>query len=281
MYALEINNLTVDFVRFRLDNITLNIKKGCITGLIGKNGAGKSTLIKTIMRQQDAQSGTILYDGMKFADAEEKILKSLACVYDLPDFSLIFTPKSLVKFYKGVYPDFDLEKYNELMEKFRLPHNVRISKFSFGMQKKLCIILALCRNADVLILDEPTSGIDPFDRNEIISLIQEYMLDENHTVIFSTHITEDLDKIADYIVMLDDGRITIDEEKDSLCQRFRLVSCDKMTAEFERCAIGVKQSAFGCTFLTKNTEISGKGITVKVPAVEENFVHLLEQGGKI
>ena len=216
MYALEINNLTVDFVRFKLDNINLNIRKGCITGLIGKNGAGKSTLIKTIMRQQNAQSGSILYDGLKFADAEEKILKSTVCVYDLPDFSLMFTPKSLVKFYKGVYPDFDMQKYNSLMEKFKLPHKLRISKYSFGMQKKLCIILALCRNAELLILDEPTSGIDPFDRNEIISLIQEYMLDENHTVIFSTHITEDLDKISDYIVMMDDGKITLAETKDDL-----------------------------------------------------------------
>ena len=184
------------------------------------------------MRQQDAQSGTILYNGVKFADAEESILRSVACVYDLPDFSLIFTPKSLAKFYKGVYPNFDTDKFNSLLGKFSLPHNLRVSKFSFGMQKKLCIILALCRNADILILDEPTSGIDPFDRNEIISLIQEYMLDENHTVIFSTHITEDLDKIADYIVMMDDGKITIDEEKDSLCQRFRIVNCDKMTQDF-------------------------------------------------
>lgn len=213
MYGLEIKNLTVDFIRFKLDNINLNVRKGCITGLIGRNGAGKSTLIKTIMRQQDAQSGSILYNGIKFADDEEKVLKSIVCVYDTPEFNLRLKPQKLVKIYKAVYPDFDMEKYNELMSKFSLPHDLRIGKYSCGMQKKYCIILALCRNADILILDEPTSGIDPFDRNEIVELIQDYMLDENHTVIFSTHITVDLDKIADYIVMMEDGKITLDGQR--------------------------------------------------------------------
>ncbi|MDE7439019.1 MAG: ABC transporter ATP-binding protein, partial [Clostridia bacterium] len=281
MYCLEIKNLTVDFIRFKLDNICLNIKKGCITGLIGRNGAGKSTLIKTIMRQQDAQSGSILYNGMRFADAEESILKSIVCVYDTPDFDVRLKPKKFVKLYSAVYRDFDMEKYNSLMTKFSLPHDLRISKYSYGMQKKFCIILALCRNAEILILDEPTSGIDPFDRNEIVSLIQEYMTDENHTVIFSTHITEDLDKIADYIVMMDNGRITIDEEKDTLCDKFRLVQCEALTPEMEWGAIGVKKSMFGYTFLTKNLNLSGDGIKVKVPTLEEIFVHLLENGGKL
>ncbi len=276
MYALQINNLVVDFGKFRLDGINLDIKKGCITGLIGRNGAGKSTLIKTIMRQQDAQSGSITYNGKRLSEDEENVFKSIVCVYDTPDFTLRVKPKSFVKLYKSVYPDFDTEKYNSLMAKFSLPHDMRIGKYSFGMQKKYCIILALCRNADILILDEPTAGIDPFDRNEIISLVQEYMLDENKTVLFSTHITEDLDKIADYIVMMDDGKITLDEPKDVLCEKYRLVQCGEMTPETEPYAIGVKKSMFGYTFLTKKIDISGEGITVKVPTVEEIFVHLLD-----
>ena len=281
MYGLEIKNLTVDLIRFKLDNINLNIRKGCITGLIGRNGAGKSTLIKTIMRQQDALSGSILYNGIKFADDEEKVLNNIVCVYDSPEFNLRVKPKNYVKLYNSIYKNFDIEKYNSLMEKFSLPHNLSLGKYSFGMQKKYCIILALCRNADILILDEPTSGIDPFDRNEIIGLIQEYMMDENHTVIFSTHITEDLDKIADYIVMLEDGKITVDASKDDLCDKFRLVQCDSLTPEMEWSAIGLKKSMFGYTFLTKNLNISGEGVKVKVPTIEEIFVHLLENGGRI
>lgn len=281
MYGLEIKNLTVDFKTFKLDNINLNIKKGCITGLIGRNGAGKSTLIKTIMRQQDAQSGSILYNGKRFAEDEEGILENIVCVYDAPDFSLMQKPKNFVKLYSAIYSGFDIDKYNALMEKFSLPHDMRLSKFSFGMKKKYCLILALCRKSEILILDEPTSGVDPFDRNEIVSLIQEYMMDENRTVLFSTHITEDLDKIADYIVMMQDGKITIDEPKETLTEKYRLVQCSEMTPDMERGAIGLKKGMFGYTFLTKDIGISGEGVIAKVPTVEEIFVHLLENGGRL
>ena len=281
MYGLEINNLTVDFGRFKIDSLNLNIRKGCITGLIGRNGAGKSTLIKTIMRQQDAQSGNILYNGKRFAEDEENILNNIVCVYDSPDFNILSKPKRLVKLYSSIYKNFDMRRYNQLMEKFRLPHDLRISKYSFGMQRKYCLILALCRNADILILDEPTSGIDPFDRSEVVGLIQEYMMDENHTVIFSTHITEDLDKIADYIVMMEDGKITLDEDKITLTEQYRLVQSENLTPEMEADAIGVQKSMFGYTFLTKNKEISGEGVKVKVPSIEEMFVHLLGNGGNL
>lgn len=275
MNGLEIYDLTVDFGSFKLDKINLNIKKGCITGLIGRNGAGKSTLIKTIMRQQDADCGHIIYNGQKFADNEIEILSNLACVFDTPHFSLAIKPKKMVKLYAAAYRKFDMDKYNALMEKFKLPSNKRLTKFSYGMQRKYCIILALCCNADVLILDEPTSGIDPFDRNEVVALIQDYMMDENHTVLFSTHITEDLDKIADYIVMMDDGKITLDEDKITLTERYRLVQCENMTEDMACSAIGVQKSMFGYTFLTQDKEICGEGVKVKIPTIEEMFVHLL------
>ena len=273
MSGIEIENLTVDFGNFRLDNINLNIRQGCITGLIGRNGAGKSTLIKTIMRQQKAQTGSILYNGKKFADAEVEILNSIACVFDTPIFNVNFKPTRLLKLYSNMYQKFDVELYMKLMGKFNLPHNLKFSKFSYGMQRKYCLILALCQHADILILDEPTSGVDPFDRNEVVGLIQEYLMNEQHTVLFSTHITEDLDKIADYIVMMDGGRIILDEEKDLLTERYRLVQCSVLTAEMEACAIGLRKSMFGYTLLTKNKNLSGEGVLVKVPTMEVIFVH--------
>ena len=174
-----------------------------------------------------------------------------------------------------MYEKFDAELYRQLMCKFRLPDNLKIRNFSYGMQKKYCLVVALCQHADILILDEPTSGIDPFDRNEVVGLIQEYLMKEEHTVLFSTHITEDLDKIADYIVMMDDGKITLDEEKDVLTEEFRLVQCGEMTEEMKACAIGVQKNMFGYVFLTRNKNISGEGVQVKVPTVEEIFVHTL------
>ncbi len=280
MYGLEIKDLTVDLGAFKLERLNLNIKKGCITGLIGRNGAGKSTLIKTLTRQQDAQSGSILYNGLKFNGNEAQVMNSLSCVYDAPHFNMALKPKKILKYYCSVYEGFDTERYHKLMEKFRLPEDMRISKYSFGMQRKYCIILALCRKSELLILDEPTSGIDPFDRNEIVSLIQDYLMDENHTVLFSTHITEDLDKIADYVVMFEDGKITLDDDKVTLTERYRLVQCDNMTAEMQSGAIGIKKNMFGYTFLTQDKEIAGEGVKTKIPTLEEIFVHMLGNGGE-
>jgi ABC-2 type transport system ATP-binding protein len=274
MNGLEISNLTVDFGKFKIDDLNLNIKAGAITGLIGRNGAGKTTLIKTIMRQVTAQGGNILYNGTNFYDNEVQVLSKIACVFDTPQFSLVAKPKGLLKVYQSYYPAFDTAKYLSLMEKFNLPHNVRISRFSMGMQRKYCLILALCQGADILILDEPTSGVDPFDRGEVVALIQEFMLDESKTVLFSTHITEDLDKIADYIVMMDNGRITLNEDKESLTERYRLVQTDCVTEEMKKDAIGITNSMFGYTFITTNKQLSGDNVKVKIPTMEELFVHI-------
>lgn len=272
--GLEIKDLTVDLGGFKLDNINLEIKKGAITGLIGKNGAGKTTLIKTIMRQYNASCGKILYNGKSFAENEVEILSKIACVFDAPHFNTFIKPKKLVKIYQSFYPSFDLQKYNALMEKFNLPPDRRITKYSLGMQRKYCLILALCQGADILILDEPTSGIDPYDRGEVMSLIQEFMLDESKTVLFSTHITEDLDKIADYIVMMDEGKVTLSEDKETLAERYRLVQTDELTEEMKKCAIGVKKGMFGYTFITTDKTLSGENIKSKIPTLEELFVHL-------
>lgn len=171
-----------------------------------------------------------------------------------------------------------MQLYEALMQKFNLPSELRINKFSFGMQRKYCLILALCQKPDILILDEPTSGIDPFDRNAVVELIQEYMMDENHTVLFSTHITEDLDKIADYVVMMENGKVTLDEDKVTITENYRLVQCAEMTEELKAKAIGVQKSMFGYTFLTRETDINGENMQVKVPTVEELFVHMLGYG---
>lgn len=277
MNAIEVKNLNIDFGSFRIENLNLAVRKGAITGLIGANGAGKTTLIKAIMRAQTAQSGKILYCGKPFAGNETEIFSSVACVFDGIKFAVTAKPKKLVKIYKSIYPSFDEQKFLDLAQKFNLPLELRVNKYSFGMQKKLSFILALCQGAETLILDEPTSGVDPYDRNELTTLIQEYMMDENHAVLFSTHVTEDLDKIADYIVMMDNGRIVLDKDKESLTESYRLVRATELTPELEACAIGVVKDMFGYTFITKNTELSGKDLQIKVPTVEELFVHLVSQ----
>ena len=272
MNALEIKNLTVDFGDFAIRKMNLDIKKGAVTGLVGRNGAGKSTLIKTIMRQQPA-TGSILYDGKKFAEHEVEILSKTACVFDAPHFSLSAKPKKLKKAFAALYHAFNGQMFDELCAKFNLPQDKRVVKYSLGMQRKLCVIIALCQSPELLILDEPTSGIDPVDRAEVVALLQQFMLDENHTILFSTHITEDLDKIADYIVMIENGRILLNEDKVTLTEKYRLVSAGTMTEELRAIAIGLKQNAFGYTFIC-DRPVEGEGITSKIPTVEELFVYL-------
>jgi ABC-2 type transport system ATP-binding protein len=227
------------------------------------------------MRQVQASGGKILYNGITYPDHEVEVMRSVACVFDKLPFNPNMKPAAVLKYYRGAYPKFQVEYYEELMRKFNLPEKLKISKYSFGMQKKYNLILGLCQGADILILDEPTSGIDPFDRQEVVDLIQNFMLDETHTVLFSTHITEDLDKIADYIVMMENGKITLDEDKVSLTEHYRLVQTTDMTDELKACAIGVKNSGFGYTFITTNVSLQESDtLKIKIPTVEELFVHL-------
>lgn len=274
MYGLEIKDLTVDFGNFKLQ-ATLNIRRGGITGLVGRNGAGKTTLINTIMRQQEASGGSVLYNGKSFAENEVEIMQKVACVFDSPHFNVNVKPNALLKLFQAVYIGFDEAMFKDLMARFNLPWDIKIAKYSLGMQRKFCLISALCRHPEILILDEPTSSIDPYDRGNVAELIQEYMMDENHTVLFSTHITEDLDKIADFVVMMQDGKVILDESKESLTENYRLVQCAEMTEELERQAIGTRKSMFGYTFLTKQKDIGKEGLAVKIPTIEEVFVHLL------
>lgn len=278
MNGLDIENLVVDFDNFKL-NVTFSVPRGCVTGLVGRNGAGKSTLIKAIMRQEEA-TGSILYNGITFLGNETEVLRKIACVFDSPHFNGAIKPKRLLKIVKGMYPAFDEEMYHGLMQRFELPDDKPVRTFSTGMKRKFGLILALCQRPDILLLDEPTSGIDPYDRGVVIDLIQEFMLDEGHTVLFSTHITEDLDRIADYLIFLQNGKILLSEEKETLCETYRLVQVPELTEEMKGEAIGVQKSMFGYTFLTKQKEVSGENVLVKTPTVEEIFVHLLGEERK-
>lgn len=276
-YGLDISGLTVDLGNFRLDNITLKVPRGCITGLIGRNGAGKTTLIKTIMRLNAACTGRIFYEGLYFPEHEEEVLNKIACVFDSPVYGKNARPKQIVKYYRRAYKNFDEEKYNALMARFSLPHDLKLSRYSFGMNKKYCLILALCQGADILLLDEPTAGIDPFDRSAVVELIQEFMQSENHTVLFSTHITEDLDRIADYIAMIDGGKLKFMEEKEELLNSYRLVQVSAITDEVRAVAMGIKSTPFGATFLCKAEDVP-KCASTKIPTVEELFVAFTEEG---
>jgi len=199
-----------------MENLSLNLRKGYITGLIGRNGSGKTTLIKVISDCIDRISGSVLYDGLNFWDNEVEVKRKISVVYDRPNFSVKVKPINLVRGISSIEKRFDLDLFYNLMDRFELNSRKKVSTYSMGMQKKLMLILGICRKPEILILDEPTSGVDPISRNDMMKLLQEFMENENNSILFSTHITSDLDRIADYIVLIDQGRILIDEEKEDL-----------------------------------------------------------------
>ena len=184
---------------------------------------------------------------------------------------------------KKAYPIFDEEYFRERISFFRISEKQRLDKLSFGMKKKVQIIFALCLKPQVLILDEPTTGIDPSDREEILDMLMDFMQDENHTIMLSTHITSDLDKIADYITLIDDGEIVFSESKIDLQDKYRLIRCneEQINESDRENLIGIKKNSFGIEALTKDKEIASKpGISSAIPTVEEIMVHFTEREEK-
>lgn len=271
MNGIEITNLNVNFGRFALQNINLTVPQGTVMGLIGRNGAGKSTLIKCAADSYNC-SGEVRINGITAHDDRVKYFSQMAVVFDELMFNDELKVKDLLERYKKVYPKFDSTFFNKYLDFFKIERKTKLSKLSFGMKKKLQLIAVMSLRPQVLILDEPTTGIDPSDRAEIIDMLADFIMDEKHTILISTHITSDLDKIADYIALIDDGKIIFSESKDDLQEKYRLIRTENgvlTTAECES-LIGAKYNAFGIEGLTNKKNIYAKaGVTAVIPTTEE------------
>lgn len=220
MNAIECKEVEVKKGSFLLKNISMCVPKGTVVGLVGKNGSGKTTLIRTLARVEDHRNGYIRYDDLDFAENLVEIRQKVGFVFDKPWFSITSKPIALSSAVAPFYPHFDMDFFNEQMKKMDLPQYQALNKYSAGMLKKFMLVFVLAMRPETLVLDEPTSEVDPISRNDMIELLLDFMQDEKHSILFSTHITSDLDKIADYIIMLDRGEIVLNEEKNDLIERF-------------------------------------------------------------
>ena len=243
---LEIKNLNTTIGDFSLKNINFSIEKGTITGFIGKNGSGKTTLIKTMLDLFPRESGKVLFWGKDMYENEIEVKSNIGVVFD--DFSYSQNQKAinLVKMICPFYSNFDIKKFESLANTFNLNLNKKLYEYSKGMQMKFSIAMALCHEAKLLILDEPTSGLDPVSRSELLNIFYDIIQDEEKSIFFSTHITSDLDKIADYIVMIDNGEIVFSKAKDELLENYALVHMDKqfLTPEIKNYFVGLKETSF-------------------------------------
>lgn len=217
-YSLKVENLCKAYKNtdFKLDNVTFSIPKGSIMGFVGKNGAGKSTTINSILNIIKKDSGVVKFFGCDMTNDTTSIREDIGVVFDAANFHEELTAKKLEKVLRDIYINWDKELFFSYLEKFKIPSNKKIKTFSRGMTMKLSISIALSHKARLLILDEATAGLDPVVREEILDLFLDFVEDENNSILISSHISSDLEKIADYITVIDDGKIILTESKDAL-----------------------------------------------------------------
>lgn len=225
--AIEISGLTKKYDGFTLDNISFNVPKGSIMGFIGQNGAGKTTTIRALLNITKCDSGSIKMLGLDHIRNEYEIKEHIAAVFDEIPFHEGFNAIQVGRMFKGLYAGWDEQKYYEYLDRFSLPRKKKIAKFSKGMKMKLQISAALSHGAKLLIMDEATTGLDPVVRNEILDIFREYLQDEENSILMSSHITSDLDKIADCVTFIDKGKLLLTGYKDEILESHGLLKCTK------------------------------------------------------
>lgn len=225
--VIEIKNLCKKYSEFELNNINLSLPKGTIMGLIGENGAGKSTTIKLMLNIIGKDSGTVSLFGLDSIKDGRKLKEDVGAVLDDSFLSEYLCPNDMNKIMKNFYNNWDEKLFFQYMDEFKLPR-AQISKdYSSGMKMKLKIATALSHHPKLLILDEPTSGLDPVARNEILDIFQDFIQDEENSILVSSHITSDLEHIADYITFINEGEIVFTKSRDDLLEKYGIVKCSK------------------------------------------------------
>lgn len=243
---LEIRNLCKQYAAFTLDRVSFQLPKGFIMGLVGKNGAGKSTTIKSIMNMLDFQ-GEILVNNHDNISEEISVKQTIGVVVDEPFFPVIFTLRQVEKYVGAFYENWDGDTYYRLLNKFGLLPEKKVSELSRGMGVKLQLAVALSHKAKLLVLDEPTSGLDPVARDELMDILMEYIEDGENSVLFSTHISADLEKIADYVTILSSGSVFYTGEKDVLLEKYLIIKGDyrQVSDELKKDLIGIRKYGDG------------------------------------
>lgn len=242
--ALKVTNLCKEYSGFKLDNVSFHLPKGFIMGLVGKNGAGKSTTIKSIMNMLDFQ-GNILVGGYDNVRQELQAKQTEGVVVDQPFFPVTFTLAQVGRYAGSFYANWDKERYSNLLDQFNLSPKKKVNELSRGMGVKLQLAVALSHKASLLVLDEPTSGLDPVARDELLDILMSYIEDGSNSVLFSTHISADLEKIADYITILSNGKVFYTGEKDELMEKYVIMKGDyrKLPEETKKYFIGLRNYA--------------------------------------
>lgn len=229
---LRVENLTKEYPGFTLDHVSFSVPKGTIMGLIGENGAGKSTTIRGILNLLKKDDGKVMFWDQEMSDKSVDLKEDIGVVFDKINFYDTLTALKVGKIMKRAYKQWDDGVYQNYLRKFKLPDNKEIKTFSKGMKMKLCIAAALSHKPKLLILDEATGGLDPVMRDDILEVFLDFVQDEEHSILMSSHITTDLEKIADYIAFIHQGKVLFCKTKDELRYSYGVIRCKE--ADFHR-----------------------------------------------
>lgn len=279
MNALEIKNLKKVYPGFKLDNISFTLPGGCILGLIGENGAGKSTTIKLILNMLRKDSGSIKVLG-RDSGADNRLTKEeVGVVLDEAGIPGCLNARQVGNIMKHTFKNWDPTAYADLLKRFDLPSDKKEYKdFSRGMKMKLGIAIAMSHNAKLLLLDEATSGLDPVVRDEVLDILNEFSRDENHSILMSSHIVSDLEKLCDYIAFLHKGKLMLFEEKDELLARYGILHCtESQLSKLDKDAIKHKKvTPYGAEALVIRDKIPS-AMSISPVSIEELFVYMVKE----
>ncbi len=257
-YALEIKGLTKKYVDFTLDHVSFSLPAGCIMGLIGENGAGKSTIIKLILNLIHNDGGEVRVFGNILNDSQIRIKENIGVVFDESGFPDNLCINDINIIMQNIYTTWDKNRFMKYTTKFALPERKAVKDYSRGMKMKLSIAVALSHDSKLLILDEATSGLDPIIRDEILDVFLEFIQDETHSILISSHIISDLEKICDYITFVHNGRLFFCEGKDTLKNMYGILKCS--SSQFEQLdkniVKGYRKNSFGVEALVLKNKAS-------------------------
>lgn len=280
--VIELKNVTKDYGDFKLDNVSFAVPEGTVCGFIGQNGAGKTTTINLIKDVIRRDSGDITLFGEPVNKDTAYLREDIGVVFDEMGFHEFMTGRDINIMMKNIYKNWDEEVFFENLKKFSLPSKKKCGAFSRGMRMKLQIAVALSHNAKLLIMDEPTSGLDPIVRNEIIGIFREFVVEEDHTILLSSHITSDLEKIADEVVFINAGKIVLAGNKDEIMEKHAVLKCrkDEASKVSESLVVYSEIGDYGAEILVNDRHSAEKlypDMVIENAALEEIMIYYVNR----
>ncbi|MFD7525169.1 ABC transporter ATP-binding protein [Paenibacillus chitinolyticus] len=284
MNAVEFKHISKAYSNFSIQDLSFAVPKGYITGLIGPNGAGKSTLIKILLHLAIPDQGRVFIEGMEMPVREKEIKERIGFVSDESHFYEHLTVRQTGRLLASFYRNWNETQFQTYLERFELPAGKKISDLSKGMKMKFGLAAALSHGAKLLVMDEPTAGLDPVFRRELLDLLADLMQDEQHTILFSTHITTDLDRVADYVAFMNRGKLVFSESKDNVQERYAIVKggTELLDADIRKQFVSVRETSVGFEGLVYNRPQAEKlfgGYAVIEPATLEDIMVYTVKGG--